>query len=258
MVSRMGKNFDNIIDEYSFFETHSNQAEATVEAYSRHLSKIDMETSADSTIRMLDFGTGTGNFTQQFLKKAGWPKDKLNLSLVEPGEFILRQAVNKLQAFTSAPIKHWPTLPNNQNFSFDLILANHVFYYTPRLQLTIEDMLKRLTTVGKIFIAIAGRETPLIQLGYRGYGLIGQNFPYNTADDVLAIIKRLNIPLQKEPVSYQLIFPDSEENRLHMIRFLFFSHLKQMAIEQLLTFFDPYVLRGKIHVDVEDEIFVLG
>ena len=94
------KDFGPIADDYAFFESHATEAEQDARAYLEHLGEI---VPAEGTLRMLDFGCGSGTFTARFLKQAGWPPERLRLTLVEPVESARRQAVARLAGFTEAP-----------------------------------------------------------------------------------------------------------------------------------------------------------
>ena len=93
----------------------------------------------DRTVRMLDFGCGTGTFTARFIKKVGWQPDRLRLTLVEPVEAVRREAVARLAGMTAAPIVDTATFPVELAKSFDIVLANHCLYYVPGLR---EQMVK--------------------------------------------------------------------------------------------------------------------
>src|SRR5262245_34746505 len=126
------KDFGPIADDYAFFENHTTEAEQDARTYVEQLQEI---VPADgTTLRMLDFGCGTGTFTARFLKQADWPRDRLQLTLGEPVESARRQAVARLADFTNTPAAESATLPSELSAGFDIILANHVFYYVPELQ----------------------------------------------------------------------------------------------------------------------------
>jgi trans-aconitate methyltransferase len=124
------KDFGQIADDYAFFETHATEAEQDVRAYATLLAEI---VPADATIRMLDFGCGSGTFTARLLERTGWMRDRLRLTLVEPVASARRQAAERLAGFTNGAIVDWAALPAGQVGGFEVVLANHVFYY-PKLK----------------------------------------------------------------------------------------------------------------------------
>ena len=85
MTKEPAKDFGAIADDYAFFESHATEAEADVRAYATHLSGISPD---GETVRMLDFGCGSGSFTARFLEQVGWPPERLKLTLVEPAESV--------------------------------------------------------------------------------------------------------------------------------------------------------------------------
>ena len=119
------KNFETIRDDYLFFQEHSTEAKEDLLAYLPHLQAMSTE---DGAIRMMDFGSGSGLFTRQFLLQAGWFPEQLRLSLVEPDAVYRQQSLKELKAFTLDPIHSLPELTLKLDNQFDLILANHVLY----------------------------------------------------------------------------------------------------------------------------------
>jgi SAM-dependent methyltransferase len=80
------KDFGPIADDYAFFENHATEAEQDARAY---LDRLRDVVPSEGVLRMLDFGCGTGTFTAQFLQRAGWPPERLQLTLVDPVESAL-------------------------------------------------------------------------------------------------------------------------------------------------------------------------
>ena len=71
MSKNPAKDFGPIADDYAFFESHATQAEQDSRAYMERLAGI---VPAEGTIRLLDFGCGSGTFTACFLQQASWPR----------------------------------------------------------------------------------------------------------------------------------------------------------------------------------------
>ena len=88
-----------------------------------------------------------------------------------------------------------------------------------------------------IFVtAIAARTNALIEFWIIGFRLLGREIPYNTSEDVETALQELGADYQKQQVAYELTFPDTEENRMRIIRFLLADHLAQMPHRPLLGF----------------------
>jgi SAM-dependent methyltransferase len=237
------KDFGAIADDYTFFETHATESEADVRAYATHLAGLSPD---GGTVRMLDFGCGSGSFTVRFLKQSCWPPERLKLTLVEPVESIRALVVERSQGFTSTAISDSATLPEGLFNCFDLVLANHVFYYVPDLANTVQRLMSSLSPRGVFLTAIAGYTNALIEFWITGFGLIGREIPYNTSEDVETALRDLGATYQKQQVPYEVKFQDTHENRMRMIRFLLADHLRDMPHEPLLDLFDKYSHAGQI------------
>ena len=68
------KNFGIIREEYLFFQEHATEAAEDLLAYMPHVLASAMESGP---IRMLDFGSGSGQFSYQFLNLAHLPPERL-------------------------------------------------------------------------------------------------------------------------------------------------------------------------------------
>jgi trans-aconitate methyltransferase len=133
------KSFGPIRDAYAFFQQHATETEADIRAYLPHLLVV---ATGDQPIRMLDFGCGDGAFTAALLAHAPWSPARLQLALVEPDDVYRQQAVARLQAYTTRPVRAWAALPAHLRSCVDLVLANHVLYFVPDLDSKPESMLK--------------------------------------------------------------------------------------------------------------------
>jgi hypothetical protein len=54
-----------------------------------------------------------------------------------------------------------------------------------------------------------------------------------------------------------LTFPDSEENRVRIIRFLLADHLASMPLRPLLGLFDRHSQAGQIHIQTSSDHFTI-
>jgi SAM-dependent methyltransferase len=254
MSNNPAKDFGPIADDYAFFETHSTEAENDSRAY---LDRLASNVPAEGTIRLLDFGCGSGTFTARFLHHSNWPPARLQLTFVEPVESARRQAVARLAGYTAHPAAHSPTLSPGARGNFDIVLANHVFYYVPQLQSQLARLIDSLSAAGVFVTAIASRTNALVQIWIAGFGLLGKEIPYNTSEDVEACLQHSGIVVQKRQVPYELAFPDSEENRMRILRFLLAEHLAQLPQRPLLDLFDRYARSGWIRIDTGSDHYMI-
>jgi SAM-dependent methyltransferase len=254
MSATSSKHFGPIRNDYAFFLQHSTEAEADLCAYEPHLHGLSMN---DEPVRMLDFGCGDGGFTAKFLIRSRWTRERLWLALVEPDATSRQQAVDRLQAYTSHPVQAWPALPTHLNACFELILANHVLYYVPDIKSTLATILAVLATPGLLLTAMAGRASILAQYSRRCFNLLGKPFPFRTSEDLEAALAGLGEAYCAEEVHYELVFPDVEEHRLSMARFLMGSDYDAVPRQALLEGFDPYSNAGKIAMPLVHKHFMV-
>jgi trans-aconitate 2-methyltransferase len=237
------KDFAPIQGDFAFFVAHSTEADSDLDAYADRLGSF---APGAGPIRVLDFGCGPGTFTARLLDRLGWGRDRVQLALVEPVDDYRRQAVERLQGRVDHPIDAWPALPDDPGRAFDVIVSNHVFYYVPGLDETLAGLLGALGPGGIFLAAIASRDNALIDLWFRSFPLIGLDVPYQTAEDVEAALARLGRPFGRREVRYDLTFPDSEENRLKILRFLLGAYFDRMPRAEVLALFEPYASAGRI------------
>lgn len=254
MGTDAAKDFDTIADDYAFFERHATEAREDANAY---LSQIPEFTSAPDPIRMLDFGCGSGAFTARFLELVRWPPQQLQLSLVDPAAAVRRQAVARLAPFTSASIADWNELPADLDGRFEVVLANHVLYYVADLQALLSRLIRAAAPGGAIIAAIAPRANALIEFWIVGFKLLGRDVPYSTSEDVERALRAIGASCRKHPVPFELTFPDTEENRMRIIRFLLADHLAHMPLPPLMTLFDRYSNAGQIEIRTHSDHFTL-
>jgi trans-aconitate 2-methyltransferase len=254
MSENPAKDFGPIADDYAFFETHATEAEQDAQAYVERLAGI---VPAEGTIRLLDFGCGSGTFTARFLDQVGWPPARLRLTLVEPVEPARRQAVARLAGHTEQPVIAAETLPGGLVASFDIVLANHVLYYVPELQRQLAGLIDVLSVSGVFVTAIAPRTNALIDFWIAGFRSLGREIPYKTSEDVEAALQALEAAYEKQPVAYQLTFPDTGENRMRILRFLLAEYLAQMSHQPLLDLFDRYTHSGSITIRTTCDHFTI-
>ena len=254
MSENPAKDFGAIDDDYSFFERHATEAREDVRAYAEELHGLLPTTGV---VRMLDFGCGTGTFTERFLDELGWPPERVSLTLVEPVDAVRRQAVNRLASRSGAPIADSATLPGEGAGPFDLILANHVFYYVPNLRAELAKLVGSQSTGGVFATAIAGRSNALIQFWIAAFRELGRDIPYQVAEDLEGALQELGASYAKRSVGYELVFEDSEANRMRVLRFLLADYLPLLPREFLLGLFDRYACDGRIEIRTASEHFAV-
>jgi SAM-dependent methyltransferase len=253
MSKNAAKDFDAIADDYSFFETHSSEAQDDARVYAEQLQAF----SSKSAVRMLDFGCGSGSFTVRLLKLLNWPPERLRLTLVELAGEVRKLAMDRLARFTDAPIDDSATLPTGIDGGFDFVLANHVMYYVPDLKGHLQKLIDSLDSSGVLLTAIAGRSNALIEFWLKGFALLGKEVPYHVSEDVETALQELGANYEKQEVLYELTFPDTEENRMHIIRFLLADHLVKMPLEPLMALFDKYCRAGQIEMRTSSEHYTV-
>lgn len=248
------KDFGPIRDDYLFFQQQSTEDSEDLYAYMRHIKADAMR---DGLIHMLDFGCGDGRFSSRFLSQTRFPPERLRLSLVEPEAEYRHQAVAQLQTFTVHPVQAWPALPSDLELRFDVVLANHVFYYVPHLDNTLGSILHALNPGGLFLTAIAGQSNVLIQLATYCFALINMPYPYHTAEELEDSLTRQGVVYRKHSIQYELVFQDTEENRLKIIRFLLGSYFDAIPRQAMVDAFAQYTQSGRIVIQTGHDQFVI-
>jgi SAM-dependent methyltransferase len=254
MRKNTAKDFDEIAGEYAFFEQHATQAQEDARAYQAHVAAIK---PADGIVNLLDFGCGSGTFTVRFLEHTGWPPERLRLTLVEPTESVRRKAVVRLARFTASPLVESSALPIAFDRRFDIVLANHVFYYVPDLAGTLSQLIAALGPAGVFLVAISARTNVVSKLWIAGFQGLGRDVPYHTSEDVETALQALHANYEKHQVPYELSFPDSAENRMRILRFMLADHLAQMPQRPLLAWFDQFSHAGRIEIHTDSDHYTL-
>jgi trans-aconitate methyltransferase len=248
------KSFGPIRNAYAFFQQHATETEADIGAYLPHLLAV---TTGGQPIRMLDFGCGDGAFTAALLAHAAWLPARLQLALVEPDDVYRHQAVARLQAYTSQPVRAWPALPSPLHACFDLVLANHVLYFVPELDSTLAALLGTLASSGLFLTAMAGQRSTFAQWCQQCFTWLGQPYPYHSAEGLEGALARQEVGYSREDVHYELIFPDTVEHRLTVMRFLLGNAYHDLSQPALLALFDPYVQNGQVAMRLVHEHFMV-
>jgi trans-aconitate 2-methyltransferase len=245
-----GKDFTSIQEEHAFFLDHCDEHESDIAAYAEYLRGF---VAPQETLRLLDFGCGPGTFTSRFLDCGAWDRGRVNLSLVEPSDKYRQKALAQLGDGFAGPVRAWAALPEGLGGVFDVILANHVFYYVPDLEAALRRLAGTLAPGGRFLISISARSNPLIDFWFKGFPLIGQPVPYNAAEDVEAALSGLGLDVEHREALFDLTFVDNDENRLKILRFLFGQHMASLPTAEALSLFDPYAKEGRIEIHTSSE-----
>ena len=235
------KDFGPIASDYAFFEDHSTEAHQDLAGYAAILESMCASRSNPGLVRMLDFGSGPGNFTAKFLKLLASSKNALSLALVEPVDAYREQAVESLSQYTALPIRACAHVETCLESRLNVVLANHVFYYVPDLENTLSTLLAKLAHGGVFMTSIAGLDNTLIQIWQACFAMLGKPMPYNTSEDVQQAFAKLGVAATMQKIHYRLEFPDTAENRLSILRFLLADYLRELPSEDVVALFDPYV-----------------
>jgi hypothetical protein len=130
-------------------------------------------------------------------------------------------------------------------------------YYVPDIKSTLSTILRAVATPGLLLIAMAGWASILAQYSRRCFDLLGKPFPFRTSEDLEAALAGLGEAYCAEEVHYELVFPDAEEHRLSIGRFLLGSDYEAVPREAILESFDPYSNAGKIAMPLVHQHFVV-
>jgi hypothetical protein len=130
-------------------------------------------------------------------------------------------------------------------------------YFVPDLKGMLSSILRALATPGLFLAAMAGRANSLAQFCLRCFDLIGKPFPFRTSEDFEAALASLGEAYCTEDVHYALIFPDVEEHRLSIGRFLLGSDYDAVPRWAMLESFDSYANAGKIAMPLVHKHFMV-
>lgn len=248
------KDFGAIADDYAFFMAHATEAEQDAAAYREQLAEMRPR---HTPLRLLDVGCGTGEFSERYLSLLNWPAEALELSLVEPVAQQRISAIERLSRFCRLPPAAAASLTEWRHGQFDIIVANHALYYVHDLSQTLSQMSDMLAPGGRQQLAIAGWDNVLLKLWTIGFGLLQREVPYYAAGDVADWCRAHSIGYRRISVPYRLRFPDTPENRLRILRFLFGEYLTEISPERLLPEFDPYTVGGCVDIETCSDHFVI-
>lgn len=244
------KDFGPIRTDYAFFEEHSTEAEEDLAGYRRILDALG-RTGGSGPLRVLDFGCGPGGFTARALGMIAWP-GAVDLSIVEPQALYREQAARELPRITGRPVEAFERR-SPEGRCYDLVLSNHVLYYVNDLEQAAGWLVDAVAPGGLLMTSLAGANNLLIQFWIQAFGLLGQPVPYHTSEQLAEAFAGRGIEPQRHEVEYRLEFLDTAENRASILRFLLGDHFERLPREQLLAFFDPHAVDGRIDTRIQHD-----
>jgi SAM-dependent methyltransferase len=249
------KSFESLHDAYAFFQDHSSEAAADREGYLPYLVALPWR---DRPVRLLDFGCGDGLFSSQLLERAGLAPERLELSLVEPDPGYRATAVKRLQAYCRSPVAAWPELPAGEAQAYDLILSNHALYYVTDLAGSVAGLLDRLAPGGMLLAAMGDGGNIFAQWMDRVFAELGEPAPHFRSGDLEAVLPALGRDWRRERIDYLLDFPDSQANRIKILRFMLGAYYDRLDRDWLLGLFDGQAANGRLTVATFHYHFVIG
>lgn len=256
MSDSPAKDFGPIRDDYAFFESHSDEAEADLAQYREPAAAV-LRARGAAPLRVCDFGCGPGGFSARFLRQLGCPPARLQLTLVEPQPLYREAAVATLAPFTTQPIAAHAALPDGARAAFDLIVANHCFYYVTGFADVVPGLLRSLAPGGALLAAFAGRENALLRMWDACFAMLGEPMPYHTAEDLDLLLARLGRTAIGGRAPYHLRFPDTPADRWRILRFLMAERAARLPAAAALALFDPYARDGRIDLPTEHRHFAV-
>lgn len=246
MTGEPSVDFGALAGDYAFFLDHSSETAAQIEALGAHLAWL---TGRPGSARLLDFGCGTGAFTEALLRAVEPPPERLALWLVEPVAAQLERAAARLAPLAGRVTPLGAGLAARRAPHFDLILANHSLYYVPDLPAAAADLLGRLAPGGRLIAALLDRDNALAGIWQAGFAAARRPFPFALAEDLEAALRRLGIETVREPINYRIAFADSRKARLKVLRFLMAQYFEHVSPDEAAALFDPFRRGGNVVIE---------
>jgi len=236
--------------DYAFFLAHSTETAAQLAALGGHVGRL---AGLPPPARLLDFGCGTGAFTQRLLTAAGLAPGAragaLAIWLVEPVAAHRDAAAARLAPLAREVVQADSDAAWQAGPRFDMILANHSLYYVPDPEAVVGRLLGALAPGGRLVAALLDRDNALARLWRAGYAAAGAAFPFLLAEDLEVLLGRHGIASARETVGYRIAFQDGPRQRSHVLRFLFGPQLAALPTEAALALFDPYRCGRRIVIE---------
>jgi trans-aconitate 2-methyltransferase len=240
------KDFGSILTDYEFFMANSNEAEMGALRLSQVITSLKLK-----DFNLLDFGAGNGAFTKTLVDKLSYkPK---NLNLVEPVINCL-EASREIEFPVSKVIRNLELKPTPAHNKVDIIISNHVLYYVNDLQNTTAQISESLKKNGIILITMANSNNDLISFWEDSFNSIGMDIPYNLQHDVIKAFENLGYSVRKTEVQAKLTFPDIEQHRQKIARFLIGDYYSKINSSTIHSLFDRHSNNGQVLMNLTDTI----
>jgi len=223
--------------DYEFFLAHSTETAAQIAAFEPHMAWLD---GRPKPVRILDFGCGAGVFTERLLCVMGPSPEHLVLALVEPVSKHLEEAGQRLRPLASRVVVAGLDIEGTGNDRFDLIIANHSLYYVAEPTATAAALLRRLAPGGRLIAPLLDHANALAGIWRAAYGAAKMRFPFMLAEQLEAILDRMGFASKRETISYKIAFPDHEEAKRRILRFLLDADSERLPTAQVNALFEAY------------------
>lgn len=242
------KSFQNLRDDYAFFEECVNEKEGALRAWRPSLEALR---DVPGPLRLLDFGAGDGAFTQDVLQVLGRDYQDVELTLLEPAEWSRTKASER---FSGTGLSKFSVLESLTELKgdFDLILSHHVFYYVPDLLSTLTTLKSCLAEQGRFLAVVTSERSGAGSLQEKALDLAGLISPYRTGpqakDDFLSVFPKTEVCRFDMTLSMQ----DTLENRESIMRFLVGEFRESIPWKQAVALFDPFADGTEIKVPSQE------
>ena len=124
-----------------------NKMPGRIEACVSFSERVRKSTIINSTLRVLDFGCGTGLVGMTFLK------DVKTVGFLDPSPSMITQVKESLSELNVTNYEvHEGDISTYNGLPYDLIISHMVFHHTENIEETISNLFKNLTKGGKIII----------------------------------------------------------------------------------------------------------
>ena len=255
MKKNSSKDFKAIHDDYCFFQAYSDEAVGDRE---KHALCIAPRLCNQDNPTLLDFGCGDGSFTGPLLRQIGTVARQCNLTLFDPNKDYRDTARPALAALLGRDVAVCDTYPQALAGRYDVILANHSFYYVEDLEQTVADLRSSLKETGVLLVSMAGKSNALERYTIEAFARLGKASPYWIADDLFTILQTRRIASRWSKVHYTLRFPDHPANRLHLAHFLIGEAFFDLPRDWCLAPFDRFSDGAYVTMTLEHDHIVVG
>lgn len=247
------KDFTGIQDDYAFFVAHSTEARV-IRRWYRKL--IESRGFGAGRLHLLDFGCAEGDLSR-YLVENSFLRGRTHLSLVDIQPAMLEKAVAALDPWSTDGVEAASVVADPPSSPFDIIFANHVFFYVVDLPVQVGRMVRGLNAGGIFLSTLATAQNGLNQILVRGYQLEKEDYPLVTINNVVEAVKSLPVEYRIHPVKSQLRFPDTAENRDRINRFIFGKDYERLGPARLRKLHAPFRRGAEILIPLHDEILAV-